>query len=85
MPFSFRIPIPEDLEGVFENFKREIARNRGSLQGDLQSGRISASGVQGRYTVCENFINITVTRKPFFLSNSFVENFIRNKFREASA
>jgi hypothetical protein len=85
MPFSFRIPIPENLETVFENFRGEIGRKRGFFQGDLQSGRIAVSGVEGRYNVCENFINITVTRRPFFVSNSFIENFIRNEFRKASA
>lgn len=63
--FSFRIAKPEDLERAFENLRREIRKNRGALQGDLQSGRIFVSGVEGRYTICEEFINITVTRRPF--------------------
>lgn len=83
MPFSFSVDKPEDLARAFRKLKAKCEENNIHMRGDEKSGEILSDGIEGRYNVDANDIEITVTKKPsVFFTNSRIESEIRKIFRE---
>ena len=83
--FSFSIAKPQNMQATLENLKQKATAHGGSVDGDETSGIIKQSGVEGRYTVNENAIEIVVLKKPsVLLPNRVIESEIRKIFREVA-
>ncbi len=83
MAFTFRISKPSDLESTLTKIKAKIISSGGSFQGDVNSGKIAANGVEGTYAIGFDDIAITITKNPYIFKGP-VENFIRDEFRKSS-
>ena len=71
------------MQAVFERLTHKLANTGGSLTGNEKEGFISAEGVEGRYIVSADTIQITVTKKPSsVIPNKLIENRIRAIFRD---
>ena len=86
MPFTFKIEKPKvESKRVFMKLEEMIERENGSISGDHETGTIiSSDGVEGSYVVGEEFIEITIYKKPCYYAEFAVEKYIRDVFREAS-
>ena len=77
MAFTFEIKKPDNLQEVLTQVEREIHNEGGIFRGDLTSGDISVGTplgeVKGSYKVEETVIKITITKKPFLLTESRVK------------
>ena len=79
VPFTFNINIPQNIEDVLENIKRDIKNGGGNFSGNSSFGSFSGKGVEASYSV-GNYINIKVTKKPFIAPEAYVESEIRKQF-----
>ena len=80
---KFLIDKPKDIKTVFENLQKKIASNGGKLSGDEASGIISSNGVEGKYIVGADSIEITITKKASpLIPNRIIENEIRSIFKK---
>lgn len=78
--FSFKVKV-DNLDGAVTSAKREIKKVGGSFHGDEHGGSFSGKGVSGKYQrVDDHKVKVTITSKPFFASESMVENAIRGFF-----
>ena len=84
MAFSFEIPKPDNIERTAALTRQRIISSGGTFSGDEQSGIFSNSkrDVEGRYSVGESCISITIIKKPFIYPNSAVESRIREYFEQ---
>lgn len=80
MAFSFDIKKPDNLEEVLFSVTQDIKREGGTLKGDINSGEISIQGVEGTYKVEGDVIKITITKKPFIITESRVKEEIKKYF-----
>lgn len=72
-------PIGEVLEEV-----RRAADERGvviTLTGDETKGEFAGEGVAGHYVVRDGVVEITVTKKPWYVTNHYVETKLKELFR----
>ena len=67
--FTFCIDRPEDVKFTFKKLNELIKQHKGKLDGDDTQGFISIHGVEGTYTVSENTIEITITKKPSIIQH----------------
>ena len=85
MLFSFLLPKPQDIQHTLAAIKQKAVSNGGKLIGDESSGIITCRGVEGRYTVGADSIEIAVLKKPSrIMPNAFIEKEIRKIFQSAS-
>jgi hypothetical protein len=64
------------------NKAKATASNAGAdFNGDEESGTFSGKGVNGRYSVNGNSVEITITDKPFFAPWGMVEDKIKSFFK----
>ena len=84
MAYSFIIDKPKDLNKALAKVKGEIEKNKGSLTGDEKGGSISMNGVKGTYRVTAHAVEITITKKPIIVSNTYIEKEIRKAFLEVA-
>ncbi|MCL2097069.1 MAG: hypothetical protein FWH10_09260 [Oscillospiraceae bacterium] len=82
MAFDFKIPKPKDMKKALASAKQEIAKSGGMFSGDEAAGRFSGSGVEGNYRTGNNFVAVTITRKPLLYPESAVKSTIADYFRE---
>jgi len=80
MAFSFDIKKPDNLQEVLFFVSQDIKSGGGTLKGDVNSGEISIKGVEGTYKVEDDLIKITITKKPFIVSESYVRDEINKYF-----
>jgi len=83
LKYSFKIDKPKDMKTTFENLRKKIASHGGKLDGDDASGFISSNGVEGKYIVKAECIEITILKKALpLIPNRMVEKEIRNIFKD---
>ena len=81
MPFTFNIDKPKDLSYTLARLKKGIEQENGSVTGDTKTGTINAGGVEAKYVVNEQHIEITITKKPVIFPNPAIEMYIRKMFK----
>ena len=84
MPFSFEIEKSSNLQKTLANVKKEVEKHKGVFEGNAKEGKISSSGVKGRYVVTDDSIVITITDKPFGVPEFLVKGEILNIFEKFS-
>jgi len=87
MPFSFKVEKPKDVGKTLEMLKKGIAEQGGKgdfVEGDEKSERAAIQGVEGRYKVEAEYIELTIDKKPFAYPKAAVEKYIKEQFRKLS-
>jgi hypothetical protein len=64
---------PKDLQALFARATSDAEKHEISWSGDIHQGHGAHMGFEGSYVVCENYITISVTKKPLWASKSLVE------------
>ena len=82
--FSVTIPKGMDLKKGVEQVKSGVESAGGKYQFDGTNGSFSVKGVVGTFTVAGNVVTITISKKPFIVSNSYVESSVRSYFASAA-
>jgi hypothetical protein len=80
----FDIPVPPDLPAVLARVQSLIVEEGGQFAGDATAGRFSGASpvgpIEGRYTIQEASIRITITNKPMLAPCGAIEARIRKYF-----
>lgn len=78
---NFSIGFTGSAADMVAKIKSQIEQQGGSFNGDENSGSFSVkvlgSTIAGSYTITGSEINITITDKPFFISCSQIESFLK--------
>lgn len=77
---SFDIIITQDASSLLSYLKTEIESNNGIFIGNECSGTFSGNGIDGMYSVVNDCITITITKKPFIIPMKMIEKEIRTYF-----
>lgn len=76
-----KIKFSQSPEDFITNAKEALARRDGNLTGDERSGQFNIStpvgSVKGNYTIEGQFMHVNITKKPFFVSESMIEDAIQ--------
>ena len=80
MAYSFTIARPQNIRQTLAKASKTVRNGGGSFSGDEKEGNFSGSGVSGTYAV-DDRLTITIIDKPWYASNSVVEETIRNYFK----
>lgn len=82
--FSVTIPKGMDLKAGVEKVRAGVTAAGGKYQFDGKNGSFEVKGCAGTFTVSGNIVTITIGKKPFIVSNGFVESTIRGYFASAA-
>lgn len=69
-----------DAQTTVNNAKTVIEKNNGFFNGDIFTGEFSISGVEGIYSIHLQFVTISVTKKPFFVTEKYIRKTIIEYF-----
>ncbi|MCL2201478.1 MAG: hypothetical protein FWB75_05885 [Oscillospiraceae bacterium] len=78
---TIKVNRPENMEALYSRCKRDAEANGIAVTGDMHKGSAKGFGFEGSYVVDENFITITLAKKPPFISKSRIEKEISNYLR----
>jgi hypothetical protein len=86
MAHTFSVTIPEglDLKAGVEKVKAGVIAAGGKYQFDGTKGMFEVKGVSGAFFVAGRIVTITISKKPFIVSNGYVESTIRDYFKQAA-
>lgn len=86
MAHTFSVNIPEgmDLKAGVEQVRAGVEEAGGKYNFDGSQGYFEVKGVVGTFTVKGKVVTITISKKPFIVTNGFVENTIRDYFSQAA-
>jgi hypothetical protein len=85
MLFSFQVNKPNDIKATLAAVKAEVERYPGGrFTGTERHGFIvTTDGVEGEYAVSDSKVTITITKKPFPLTPTFlIEKEVRKMWNE---
>lgn len=81
---EFKCAYNQGKQTIVDNVKDSIHHRGGSFIGDTQSGSFDIGERLGRfsghYQFDEQSITITITRKPIYIGNRYVESQVRSYF-----
>jgi hypothetical protein len=79
---NFSIEFQGPATDIVAKMKSEIQKQGGTFNGDDAAGSFSVkvlgSTIAGSYTIAGSQINITIDSKPFFVSCSQIESFLKS-------
>jgi len=78
MAFMFKLARPLDIRQTFLSLKEEAVKYGISFEGDERHGCGRGYGFEGSYNIGNQFVEITVHKKPFVVSDSRIEKEVRN-------
>jgi hypothetical protein len=82
---KFLIPFSGTAADIVSKAKNTVESNGGNFKGDDSFGmfNISAFGntIKGSYTIAGQNLEIVVEEKPFLLSCSMIESFLKSKIK----
>ena len=84
MAYIFTSEKPKDIKKAIENIKQLVSKGGGAMNGDDKRGQISVYGVGASYRVGEEIIEVTIHKKPAFLTNEYIEKTLKKIFRKAT-
>ncbi|MEO6638027.1 MAG: hypothetical protein ABIN25_07105 [Ginsengibacter sp.] len=80
---NFSIPFSGDISTVLAKVQSSIEGQNGMFQGNNSAGNFDVSvmsnTIVGAYAVKDQVINITISKKPFFLPCNTIESFLKSK------
>ncbi len=80
---NFSFPFSRDISGVLTKVRSAIESQNGTFDGDNSSGNFDVSvmsnTIVGHYKVNGQVIDITISKKPFFLPCNTIEGFLKSK------
>lgn len=80
---NFSIPFSGDISLVLAKVRSAIESQNGMFGGDNSSGSFDVSvmsnTIVGHYSVNGQAINISISKKPFFLPCNTIESFLKSK------
>lgn len=74
------ITVSGEIAKMLDKAKTAAQKAGIELTGDHAGGTFSGLGVEGRYSACGDALTVTVTEKPFFISDSLLEEKLRELF-----
>ncbi len=77
---SIKVPKNQDRVALFELAKERARKGGAKLSGSVASGSFSASGVVGTYKTQGDFLEVTVTRKPWYVPESKIKSELQKFF-----
>jgi hypothetical protein len=80
MSRSFTLPLRESPAAVLERAHRTAHDLKATFEGDTTSGRFTGIGVEGRYRITGDTIEVTITDKPFLVPWFLVEQQVKQFF-----
>ena len=81
MAHTFEIVLYDTVTNIIDRVKTELVKAGGKFSGDRSSGSFSGSGVEGVYHVVGQLATVTINKKPFIASMSYIESRIRAYFK----
>jgi len=72
--------LPSHFETIFNKARLKAEENKVSFLGDMDSGKFSGKGFEGDYHVVNGLITFTITKKPFIVPWSLIENSLKKYF-----
>lgn len=78
--FSVNIPKGMDIATGVAKVRKGVTEAGGTYEFDGTKGSFSVKGVVGSFVVAGVVVTITITKKPFIVSNGFVEKTVRDYF-----
>jgi hypothetical protein len=80
----FEVPVPADVPAALALVQKRIVAEGGKFTGDATAGHFSGSSpvgsIEGRYTIQDATIRITITNKPMLAPCGMIEAKIRGYF-----
>ena len=80
MTKSYRFNIPGDPEKFIARTKKMASENSAVVKGTARKGSLSLKGVEGDYRVEGNTANLTIVKKPFYVTWGRLEKEISRFF-----
>lgn len=82
MTHTFTLDLPEDadINSGLEAVERGVKAENGRFVNDGHKGQFVVKGVHGEFILQGRKVTITITKKPFIVTNGFIENTIRELF-----
>ena len=77
---SVKIPKNQNRMALFERAKAKAKRSGARLTGCVASGEFSAKGITGTYRTQEDFLEIDISKKPFYVSENMIETLLKTFF-----
>jgi hypothetical protein len=77
--YNFSFEKPQDITVAVRTVRSGIENKGGTFNGNERQGSFMASGISGQYNVSD-FVNVTITEKPFIVPNSLIEKEVKNFF-----
>jgi len=74
---TIKVPKPQDLQAVLAKAKRDIETHDISWVGDSQQGQCSSRGFEGSYVVDADYITVTLTKKPLWVTKARIEQEVK--------
>ncbi|MDP7079027.1 MAG: hypothetical protein QF415_03995 [Candidatus Undinarchaeales archaeon] len=74
------IAVTGDPKTLFERIRKHLTAYGIELSGDTGHGAFEGKGIAGEYTVTDNVVTVTVTKKPPLVPCSMVERELRKLF-----
>jgi len=80
MACSFTIPFAGSASSLVATIRGKILANNGSFSGEDTSGNFSiqavGASIEGSYAISGNEMEITVQKKPFFVSCNMIRDYV---------
>ena len=80
MPRTFKFTLSIDASEVVAEAKKVARENGANFSGNERYGTFSGRGVEGKYQIQDNFAEVTIDKKPFFVPWGLVERKVREFF-----
>jgi len=81
MSCKFQTAYSGSIENVFKIALNELSAWHGQFDGDINGGSFSVnalgSSFQGKFFVKQNFIEWEISKKPFYIPCTIIENFVK--------
>lgn len=78
---SIKVSKNQNRVALFELAKEKAKRSGAKLSGSVASGEFSANGVVGTYKTRGDFLEVTVTKKPFYIPESVIKSKLEGFFK----
>ena len=80
MDCTFTITFEGTASSLSNSIRQKILGSNGQFSGDESAGNFSihvlAASIEGAYTIDGNNLNITISKKPFFLSCNAIKDYV---------
>jgi hypothetical protein len=70
---SIKVPKNQDRVALLGLAKERAKASGARLAGSVASGEFSANGVEGTYKTQGDFLEITITKKPWYIPESAIQ------------